>query len=253
MRFPTLLLAAACVLTPTGAAVGAPVPVAAPTPAPALAATPATVARYTFDAGTPGGTIADLSGRGMPLRPHALDGGAVRFVPHGTGRAVAFPARCAAGTTRCARVILQGGDDVDLDPGTRPFQFGASVLATAAQVGTGANIMQKGVATTASQWKLQIGRRGKAQCVLVGRGSRQIYLVRSSVRVNDGRWHQLVCRRAGTSLTVYVDGAARGTVTVPAALSVTNTLPLRVGGPNLNRARNDRFGGALDDVHAVLG
>jgi Concanavalin A-like lectin/glucanases superfamily len=263
MRIRTALLAAACALVPAAAAMAA--PAAAPPAAPAAPAPIAqtgltapttavavTVARYTFDGRqTPAG-IADTSGRGVPLRVRAVDGGAIRYVPRGTGRAVAFPARCAAAATSCARVILEGGDDIDLDPGTRAFRFGATVRATAAQVGTGANVMQKGVATTASQWKMQIGRQGRPNCVLVGRGSTRIYLARASVRVTDGAWHSIACRRAGTTLSILVDGNVRGSTPVPAAVSIGNALPLRVGGRNLT-ARADQFGGSIDDVYAVLG
>jgi hypothetical protein len=176
----------------------------------------------------------------------------VRYVTHGTGRAIAFPARCAATATTCARVILEGGDDADLDPGTSAFRFGATVRATPAQIGAGANVMQKGVANTESQWKMQIGQRGRPSCVLVGRGSTRIYLVRASVRVTDGAWHSVACRRAGGTLTILVDGTARGSTPVPSTVSVANALPLRVGGRNLT-ARADRFGGSVDDVYAVLG
>jgi hypothetical protein len=266
MRFRTALIAAACALVPAAAAMAAPGVASSPAPGPAAGTAPAariglappataaavTVARYTFDGRQTVAGIADTSGRGLPLRVRSADGGAVRYVPRGTGRAIAFPARCVATATTCARIILEGGDDADLDPGTQAFRFGATVRATAAQIGVGANVMQKGVATTASQWKMQIGRQGRPNCVLVGRGSTRIYLARASVRVTDGAWHSIACRRAGGTLTILVDGAVRGSTPVPAAVSVGNTLPLRVGGRNLT-ARADQFGGTIDDVYAVLG
>jgi hypothetical protein len=49
-----------------------------------------------------------------------------------------------------------------------------------------------------------------------------------------------------------VDGTARGTVPVPATVSVGNALPLRLGGRNIN-SRSDQFGGAIDEVYATLG
>jgi len=237
MRIRSAVLAGLCALVPAAAALAAP----------AVVSTSTTVARYTFE-----GTTADLSGRGMTLRVRAADGGTVRYVPHGTGRAVAFPARCRTGVTTCPRAILEGGDDADLDPGTRAFRFGATVRATPEQVGTGANVMQKGVATTESQWKLQVGQRGRPSCVLVGRGSTRIYLVRATVRVTDGAWHAISCRRSGTSLSIAVDGTTRGTTVVPSTVNIGNTLPLRLGGRNLT-TRSDQFGGAIDDVYAVLG
>lgn len=239
-----MLAITASALVPAAPAVAA----TAQQPAPAAV----TVAHYSFDGTAAASALNDQSGRGLPLRVRSADGGLVRFVPHGTGRAVMLPARCAAPTGACPRAFLEGGDDADLDPGVRPFRYGATVLATAAQVGTGANIMQKGVATTASQWKLQIGRQGAANCVLVGQGSTTRYVARSRVQVTDGRWHQVTCRRTGGTLLVIVDGVTRGTVAVPPAVNVGNTMPLRIGGRNLN-ARADQFGGAIDEVFAILG
>lgn len=246
MKVSTTLVALTLVVVPATAVV------AAASTAPAA---PVTVTRYTFDGGVAAnGSIAEVSGRGLPLKVRAAAGGTVRLIPHGTGRAVALPARCAANATNCPRVILEAGDDVDLDPGTRPFRYGASVLATAAQTGPEANVLQKGVATTDSQWKLQIGGRrgGRAQCVLVGRGSTKAYVARSPIAVTDGRWHQLTCVRTATALQILLDGQLRASVAVPGTVSISNALPLRIGGRNLT-ATADQFGGAVDDVFVALG
>ncbi|WP_306212533.1 LamG-like jellyroll fold domain-containing protein [Actinoplanes sp. RD1] len=212
----------------------------------APAADPVAVARYSFD----GGSLADRSGRGPALAVRTVSGGRVAF----TGGYAAFPARCATAAS-CPRAVLEGPDDADLDPQTRPFRWGARVRVTKAQLGTAgsANVVQKGVADTDSQWKMQIGaRQGKAHCVVVGQGGTRavIHLVRSSVGVADGDWHEILCRRTATLLTVYVDGKDRGHVTIPASLSVANALPLRIGGPSL---RGDLYHGQLDDVYALLG
>jgi hypothetical protein len=246
MKMSARLLALSLIALPA-------VPALAATAAP-TAAGPATVARYTFDAGaTAAGRVAENSGRGLPLTVRTADRGAVRFIAGKTGRYVAFPGRCASGATSCPRALLEAPNDADLNPGTRPFRWGASVFVTAARLAGSSNVMQKGVTTTDSQWKLQIGStHGRAQCVLVGRGSTTAYIVRSSVSVADGAWHKVLCQRSGTTLAVYVDGANRGRTTVPATLSVTNTLPLRVGGPNFNTS-SDMYHGYLDDVYAILG
>jgi hypothetical protein len=116
-----------------------------------------------------------------------------------------------------------------------------------------ANVMQKGVVDTESQWKLQVGANlGKAQCVAVGRGSTRVYKAVSSVDVADGAWHRLMCLRTPTALTIYVDGVRRGSVAVPATMSISNNLPLRIGGPNFNPA-SDMYNGYLDDAYAALG
>jgi hypothetical protein len=218
------------------------------------AARPVTVARYSFDAGAGAtGRVAEDSGRGTALTLRSAAGGRVTFPGTRADRDAVFPAPCAGTQATCPRALLEGTDDADLDPGTRAFRWGASVRVIKAQVRGSSNVVQKGVVDTESQWKMQLGaRHGKAQCVVVGRGSAKVYLVRSSAGVADGKWHDIMCRRSGTGLTVSVDGRVRGRVTVPAALSIANAMPLRIGGPNFN-TRSDMYHGRLDEVYARLG
>jgi Concanavalin A-like lectin/glucanases superfamily len=242
MKLRTTLMALA-----VGAAV-LPTAVASAAPGPNVVI----AAHYSFNAGaTAAGLIPAVPGRGGALRIRSADGGQLRFIPRGTGRAVWFPARCGAAAT-CPRVVLEGSDDPRLDPGTRNFRYGAVIRATQAQTGLSANVMQKGVATAESQWKLQIGgRRGRANCVLVGRGSTHVYMARSNVSVTDGRWHQVTCLRATNALYVYVDSKVQGAVAIPPGLVVANGLPLRLGAQNLSD-RTDRYGGAVDEAFMML-
>ena len=244
---------AASASTAPGPATPGPAASAPATGAPA-AAEPVTVARYSFDAGAgTTGRVADNSGRGTDLTVRAADGGQVTFTGTAADRDAVFPAPCATTAATCPRVLLEGTDDPDLDPGTRPFRWGASVRLARAPITGSSNVVQKGVADTDSQWKLQIGaRQGKPNCVLVGQGSAQVHLVRSSIGIADGEWHTVMCQRSGPVLTVHVDGQLRGQLTIPATLSVANTMPLRVGGPNL-RTRTGMYHGQLDDVYARLG
>jgi len=248
----------------TAAAAPAPTGVAAPATAataqPATSASPAAgpssvvlVARYGFDGGADGGHVADTSGRGPVLTIRSADQGVIRFesAPEG-GRYIAFPDLCPAAAT-CPRALLEAADDADLNPGTRLFHWSARVRVLKTQVKGSANIMQKGVATTGSQWKMQIGAtQGRAQCVVVGVGSAKAYLARSAATVADGLWHKIFCERSGSTLSVYVDGVVKGTTAIPATLSISNTRPMRIGGANFN-AHSDMYHGLLDDVYAELG
>ena len=242
MRTYALLVALAAGLAAPAVAPGAPA---------RAGAGPAVVARYTFD---PAGAMADASGRGHTLRVVANNGGTVRSIAHGTGHALAFPARCAARAARtCPHAVLQAAAAADLNPGARPIAYGASVRLTRTQTTGGQNVVQKGYSTTSSQYKLQIdGAAGRPSCVLVDDRKPAIRLVRSGVPVADGRWHTVECRRSGPSFAILVDGATRGAMTVPAALSVTNSGPLSVGGKGAYRD-NDKFQGALDDVWVRIG
>ncbi|GID92641.1 LamG-like jellyroll fold domain-containing protein [Amorphoplanes digitatis] len=245
MRLIALTVASALAVTATPALAAIAAPVAEPAPI--------TVARYTFDAGNATASrIADTSGRGSALTIRTADQGKITFTGT-TDKYAAFPAACAATATVCPRAMLEGTDDADLDPGTRRFRWGASVRVARTQVTGSTNIIQKGVTDTASQWKLQIGgNHGKASCVVVGQGASQLYLVRSSVPVADSAWHDVMCQRSGAALSIYVDGTERGRTAIPAALSIANDMPLRIGGPNFN-IKSDMYHGALDDVYARLG
>jgi hypothetical protein len=231
----------AAVFTAVASAIAGPAAATAtPTPEP-----PQTVAlHYSFDRATSGPV--DESGRAHALTITAAHGGTVRTVPHDTGQAVAFPARCSG--ARCPRVVLQTANTADLNPGRTPFRYGATVLLARDQATAGQNVLQKGYSAAGGQYKLQIdGVAGKPSCALVGTGRSRIHLARSAVTVADGAWHSVECRREATALTIVVDGVQQGATTVPADLSVANPAPLRIGGKGGFR-NNDQFHGSVDEV-----
>jgi hypothetical protein len=228
-------------------------PVAAAPVAPGEVPAPGLVARYNFDGGAADGRVADLSGRGGPLTVRGANNGQVAFTTAGAGRFASFPALCAAGVTTCPRALMEAADSPALDPGARNFKWAATVKVTQSQLSGNANVMQKGVANAGSQWKLQIsGKAGRAQCVMVAQGTGQKFTATSARPIADGGWHRLVCERAGTGLSVSVDGVAGAKVAVPATLSVDNAMPLRIGGPNLQNG-GDMYHGQIDDIYVQLG
>jgi hypothetical protein len=241
-----LSVAAALAWTATPAQAASPT---TPTPATGLTL----VARYTFDAGATNGQIADSSGHGPALNVRTADNGVLQFPGAATGgHYVAFPGVCVT-TTPCPRGLLEAPDVAVLNPGLRLFRWSARVLVGKDQVRGSANIMQKGVAGPDGQWKMQIGStQGRAQCVVGGTGLTGGYVVRSTVTVADARWHKILCQRSGTSLSVYVDDVLTGTATIPATLSISNSMPLRIGGANFHSI-TDMYHGLLDDVYAELG
>jgi hypothetical protein len=232
MREHILSLTMAAVV---GAAVGS-----APAAHAAIGGTP--VLRYSFDQGTP----VDESGHGHALTARALRGGATRAVERGTGRALRFPTHCTG--RRCPKVVLQTPSTDELNPGSAPFRYGATVLLPKRETTSGQNVLQKGYSSAGGQYKLQIdGKAGRPSCVLVGTGRRGLHQARSPVSVADGGWHTIECQRAGSVLSVVVDGVVRATKTIPANLSVANQAPLSIGGKGAY-TNNDQFQGTLDDL-----
>ncbi|BAL91088.1 hypothetical protein AMIS_58680 [Actinoplanes missouriensis 431] len=208
---------------------------------------PTMVAHYTFDGAGPE-IWADSSGKGHTLTPvtgHATPELAVRD----TGRAVRFPGPCRM--SPCPRLVLRAATAPDLNPGVRPFRFGAAVRLAPNRTSKGQNILQKGYSTEGSQYKLQVdGRSGHPSCALVSGAA--IHLVLARVTVADDRWHTVECRRHDGNLAVYVDRVAQGIVALPADLSVVNSEPLSLGGKSAF-GDNDQFHGMLDDVWVAVG
>jgi hypothetical protein len=219
-----------------------PVPPAPPSPY---------VASYNFDSTVADGTFDDGSGNGHLLKTLAVNGGAVTTVRHGNGQGISFPAKCAGAA--CPRVVLQATDVPDLNPGARNLRYGADVLLSPAETSSGENVMQKGFSTAGGQYKLQVdGISGKPTCVLSDRTDPAIHVAKSQTSVADGDWHTLECRRAGTELTILVDGQAGGSATVPAGLEIVTPQPLSLGGKGTG-VNNDQFHGSIDDVWISVG
>ncbi|MFI5495391.1 LamG-like jellyroll fold domain-containing protein [Actinoplanes sp. NPDC051859] len=206
--------------------------------------------RYTFDGGV-AEPITDEQG-GFELRPTGQNGGTLSLVPQGTGLAVQYPDRCTLVREReCPRAILEGIRDDALNPGTRPMQYGASILMTHSDLADGANVLQKGYSVGGiSQFKLQVDhRQGHPSCVIASRN--RIYRAEPAVDVADGVWHELVCTRTQNRLELAVDGVRRASVPVPAKLSIANAEPLRVGGKGANKG-NDQYAGQIDNVFLTI-
>ena len=207
--------------------------------------------RYTFDRGVAAPIVDD--GGGHVLRPLGQNGGELRLVPQGSGFAVAYPRRCTlARESDCPRAILEGDRDDALNPGTRSFRYGASVLMNRSDLADGANVVQKGYSVgRVSQFKLQVDhRQGHPSCVIAGQRA-IIYRAEAWLDVADGRWHDLACGRTPTRLVLTVDGVDRAGVRVPSSLSIANPEPLRVGGKGPADG-NDQFAGEIDNVFVTI-
>ncbi|WP_305788541.1 LamG-like jellyroll fold domain-containing protein [Symbioplanes lichenis] len=208
--------------------------------------------RYTFDGGV-NRPITDTHG-GYLLRPHVQNGGTLSLVRQGKGLAVQYPNRCTLVREReCPRAILQGLRDDNLNPGTRPMRYGASIRMSHSDLADGANVFQKGYSVGGgSQFKLQVDHtQGHPSCVVAGR-TRTIYRAEPRVDVADGKWHTLMCARSANRLSLIVDGVERAAVPVPKNLSIANAEPLRVGGKGAGKG-NDQYAGQIDNVFLMIG
>jgi hypothetical protein len=203
-----------------------------------------------------GGGSGGFGGSGPKGRPDlavsAAAGGGLRAEEHSGGLAVRFPQPCRKyGDRACPRAIIE--TSFAANPGTAPLRYGAVVRLTPGETAYGENVLQKGFSHGHSQFKLQIdGAAGQPSCVLVGTASTRIHVATAGVTVANGQWHTVECSRAGPVLTITVDGAVAGQSNIPAALSIVNRDPLRIGGKGIS-PNNDQFHGALDDVFVSIG
>lgn len=168
----------------------------------------------------------------------------------GGSRGVRFPAPCS--NEPCPNAMIKITDRPGLDVHYADFEWGAEVNLTPSEVAKGANVVQKGrYSDSGGQWKLQIdGFAGKPSCIVSGVAADGRFaraLVYASVSVADGRWHQVTCRRAGTVVTVFVDGVNRGSGTARVA-DLASPAPVTVGAKTVRGYDNDQFFGRLDNV-----
>src|SRR5690606_18428174 len=213
--------------------------------------------RFDFDGdAAPVGLIADSSGagndgaawnNGKPGAPLTL----VSPGSGGAGQALQFPSVCPNTDPDCPRAIVTVPDAPELNPGAVDFSYGVRLKVTLAQLTAdhGSNLLQKGKWNT-SQWKLQLDDavQGRPSCVLrppVDPENSSVK-VRASVGVADGQWHEVVCVREGDTLTIVVDGTARGSKTFSGDVAPSGEV-LTIGGSGTN-LKNDQFHGQLDDV-----
>lgn len=183
----------------------------------------------------------------------------------GSGFAVRFP-RFAKGPTPAAVLVLrEAGTAGRLSPDDRPFSFGADFSLDASSSGSatdnGDNLVQRGLATDPTQYKVQIDH-GVPSCRIAGRAGEVVLKARS--RVDPGAWYRVRCSRRGDQVTLMVrrlDGTGgREVVRVEAnlgAVRFASDVPVSVGGKvaadgEVVTSATDQFNGLVDNVRFEL-
>ncbi|UUU26117.1 sialidase family protein [Streptomyces sp. DSM 40750] len=174
----------------------------------------------------PGGRRAAVLGGARPT--DGRFGGAIEF--DGTDDAVRLPYR--------SRLPL----------GTKDFT--ASLwFRYAATSGEQPMLWMGGVGTTQPQVWLRgepaAGRLTGLITVRDGASPPRTTSVRSTGAYNDGRWHQLVLRRGGGQLTLFVDGTPFSTADIPGSVSRNSPFGVHIGQRVDSRVH---FTGAIDEV-----
>ncbi len=205
--------------------------------------------RFNFDQGEslkPGTRVPDVTGHGHYGVVQVSGTGHLTVRRGVTGKAAGYP-------RDGGRAIIKIAHNAHLNPHRHPFTFGASVRVRPrwAKPTRDPNIVQKGLfGRRSNQWKLQlIG--AKPSCVF--NGTKGQVNLRSKQPIDDGKWHQLVCRRVGQVHTLFVDGLVQGTATLRTG-SIANSAAVTVGGRAVGTsANNDQFHGNVDNVFLKVG
>lgn len=222
----------------------------------------------TFEDEPRGKAVSAFEQRGsLDERARALttNGGRVTVEEGPEGGHARLPAFDRSPSGARAVIVLEPEEgDESLDPGDGDFRFGAKFALDRVSEGHGGdngnNLVQRGLAADATQYKLQV-ERGKASCRVAGSGGEVVVKSRSSVQPDT--WYTLTCTRQGDELSLKVE-AADGTVDEVSANGDMGSVvaepgtPLVVGGKVDGAGRvltgnSDQFNGAVDDVFVALG
>ncbi|MBA2560997.1 MAG: LamG domain-containing protein [Propionibacteriales bacterium] len=137
-----------------------------------------------------------------------------------------------------------------LNPGRANFSYSAWVNFTVAP-GSGQtyDIVRKGVTTTSGgEFKLEIYEGGRARCTAKDSAALLGVIQGPRTSLADGRWHQITCKRAGSTWSVTVDGQVRSKTV--AFGSISNASALSIGS---KYGTADGTPGRIDEVRLAIG
>jgi hypothetical protein len=218
-------------------------------------------------------THTGTAGSGVVATVLYANGGVLKVAAgRGTGNlAVAAPAHTGTATPKSAVIRVSNAGTTDLlDPGTGNFSFGADFVlntasATPGSKDDGDNLIQRGLAASATQYKIQIDR-GKPSCVL--RTQTTTVSATATQVIERNVWYRAVCSRTtsggATTVTLTVTRLGGGTAVstqaraeVPLDLSLDTRVPLSIGGKlseagTLVLSATDQFNGRIDNAFLDL-
>lgn len=150
-----------------------------------------------------------------------------------------------------------------LAPGRADFLFGAEFVLDEESSGTrvddGDNLMQRGLASDPSQYKLELDR-GRPNCEI--KGTEGTVRVQGAARVTDGRWYRVRCSRQDDTVTLFVTEFFPGGDAVETVSEETGPIgsvewprsetPLSVGGKlaangGMIQSATDQFNGMISN------
>jgi hypothetical protein len=137
-----------------------------------------------------------------------------------------------------SRVVVP--DHASLDPASKPFSITLHAKFRARPVSGVYNLLSKGGGKTRF-YKAVISQKGKAVCSF--KGGLRIASVHGASSLADKRWHTIVCAKAGSKISITVDGAT--TSANVRVGSISNARRLFVGA---GASGGSKYRGVMDEV-----
>jgi hypothetical protein len=144
--------------------------------------------------------------------------------------------------------------DANFSPGDLEFAFGAFIRTSKVSAGTNPNVIQGGLGSDAGQFKiaLQPANGGTAVCVL--KGTKASLLFKSTVTgVANGAWHEIVCSRQATSVSISVDGRVNSYALSPGTIKLASGRQLLVAGKGPTTTYEDQTIGSFGCAGVLTG
>jgi len=180
------------------------------------------------------------------------------------GLALRFPEYGAPGLPVIATVTAE--DPGTLNPGAKPFVFGGDLMIDERNEGgvvdDGNNVLQHGLFSDTSQYKLQVDRN-RASCRI--EGSAGAVVVNDEAELEPDVWYHVECRREADEVVLTVESLDPD-VTYESEVSLegetgsvaaSTAAPVVIGGKlgvndEIVTSNTDQFNGALDQVFLTI-
>jgi hypothetical protein len=201
----------------------------------------------------------------------SLEGGVLESLKRPTSRAWVMPTFAPSGSYPRAVVVARPGPAEEaLSPGASDFEYGADVRLDELSMGrsedNGNNVLQRGLSSDASLFKLEVDADGRPGCTV--KGQRATVSVLAAEPMTADTWYRLRCERREGVLRILVSEYAPGSgfssqarqqAGDPGPLTFDGAeVPFSVGGKvahdgTVIRSATDQFNGAIGNAYYRMG
>jgi hypothetical protein len=200
----------------------------------------------------------------------SLAGGAVQSIARPSSRAWRMPSYQDQGSYPRAVVLARPGPEEEaLSPGRGAFGYGADIrldeLSTGRVEDNGNNVLQRGLSSDSSMFKLEVDAEGRPGCTVKGQDGTVSVLAAGPITA--GTWYRIRCERQRQELRLLVSEYGPSGPTTQVRLRTGETgpvtfdgaqVPVSVGGKvahdgSVIRSATDQFNGMIGNAYYAMG